>query len=475
MSDEHDSWFKDAFGVDLGLAVQGIKDEASAVVGQVTSTVTQAAQSVEGALGEVAGAVGGVVKKVAGAVSPSGAGGGDSGSGASGGTGSFPLGGSVGRGGKNAPNDVRTVQAALGISADGQCGGGTIAAIEAFQRNMGQAKPDGRVDTGGGTERALAGGAKPAAIAPTPAAEGDGSPSLFDRVVQGAEDLGGKVIKEVGDDLDAAKAFGGSVIKGAEDLSGGGANPVTSVPEGDEGLLKTLEDAAAGLQPGRNVPGLGDFDIAAALNQAANQVVGSRDPKIPLLERAEALLGEASAILDRNADPSGSIQLPAPIIGFSGACCSPADLDKFRAGLETPRNSLQLAINAFKDADRAVIEAAEQGKIICQGSFVACIFAGLRGLGASGKEKVQGIAACVAATVTCIGASFPVQNAIRLQAKAEADLAVANSALERALANHRSCFVQRCPPAGGDSPPVIELDDPPVIELDDPPVDEFNP
>ena len=208
MSDEHDSWFKDAFGVDLGQSVQNLKDEASAAVGQAASTVTQVVKgvqgAVEGALDEVTGAVTGVVKKVAGAVLPSDAGG--AGGESAGGTGSFPLGGSVGRGGKNAANDVRAVQTALGITADGQCGGQTIAAIEAFQKNMGQSKPDGRVDAGGATEHALSGGAKPsvaAALADAPPSEADDSGSLFDKAVQGAKglvgdlgDLGGQLLPD---------------------------------------------------------------------------------------------------------------------------------------------------------------------------------------------------------------------------------------------------------------------------------------
>ena len=192
MSDEHDSWFKAAFGVDLGQVVQRIGDEGSAVAGQVASTVTQVVQgvqgAVEGAIDDVTGAATGIVKKVAGAVSPSGGGGGGSSGG--GGRGSFPLGGSVGRGGKNASNDVRAVQTALGITADGQCGGQTIAAIEAYQRNMGQSKPDGRVDAGGATERALAGGGgvKPAQ-------------NLADKAIQGAQGL-----------LDDATQLGGELV-----------------------------------------------------------------------------------------------------------------------------------------------------------------------------------------------------------------------------------------------------------------------
>lgn len=127
MPEEHDSWFKAAFGVDLAEAASKVKDEALATIDKVKSAVAQ---------GHAAGA--------------STAGGGE-----------FPLGGSVGRGGKNAASDVRAVQRALGIAADGDCGPQTVDAIKAYQRKMGSAKPDGRVDPGGMTERALAGGGQP--------------------------------------------------------------------------------------------------------------------------------------------------------------------------------------------------------------------------------------------------------------------------------------------------------------------------
>src|SRR6185369_7340479 len=148
--------------LDLRQSLGKIKDDAVAAIDSATSTVTQAAQEVQGA---VEGAIAGVAGAAQG--------------GAGGGSGSFPLRGSVGRGGKNAASDVRAVQAALGIGVDGQCGGQTIAAIEAFQRNMGMAKADGRVDAGGGTERALAGGARPSPRS-TPA--GGDAGSLLDQL-----------------------------------------------------------------------------------------------------------------------------------------------------------------------------------------------------------------------------------------------------------------------------------------------------
>jgi peptidoglycan hydrolase-like protein with peptidoglycan-binding domain len=66
---------------------------------------------------------------------------------------------SVGRGGKNLENDVRTVQTLLnaagaGIKVDGDCGRATISAIEEYQRNWIH-RPDGRVDAGGTTWKNL--------------------------------------------------------------------------------------------------------------------------------------------------------------------------------------------------------------------------------------------------------------------------------------------------------------------------------
>jgi len=75
------------------------------------------------------------------------------------------LSGSVGAGGRNAKDDVRAVQAALnreaqaGLAEDGVCGKKTIEAIIAFQKKLNFKKPDGRIDQGGPTEKALNGSA----------------------------------------------------------------------------------------------------------------------------------------------------------------------------------------------------------------------------------------------------------------------------------------------------------------------------
>ena len=84
---------------------------------------------------------------------------------------------SVGQGGKNVKADVITVQTLLNkkgakLTVDGSCGPKTIAAITAFQKQVVKlAKPDGRIDVGGATWKALTAGATatPAPTTPTPA------------------------------------------------------------------------------------------------------------------------------------------------------------------------------------------------------------------------------------------------------------------------------------------------------------------
>ena len=86
----------------------------------------------------------------------------------------FEIGAAVGRGGKNLEEDVRTVQAALNrrmnakLAVDGRCDPGTIEAITAFQKAIGQSRPDGRVEPGRGTARKLAASGKLEAPPPPP-------------------------------------------------------------------------------------------------------------------------------------------------------------------------------------------------------------------------------------------------------------------------------------------------------------------
>src|SRR6266567_1242785 len=70
----------------------------------------------------------------------------------------FEISATVGRGGKNKPEDVQAVQAQLnrragaGLVVDGKCGPKTIAAISAFQKTLGMRSPDGLIEPGKTTE-----------------------------------------------------------------------------------------------------------------------------------------------------------------------------------------------------------------------------------------------------------------------------------------------------------------------------------
>jgi hypothetical protein len=89
---------------------------------------------------------------------------------------SSKLSGSVGRAGQNRPADVKIVQKLLNekmpipfalLEVNGICNDLTILAIENYQRRvLGRAKPDGRVDPGGGTLKSLLNGSAPAPARP---------------------------------------------------------------------------------------------------------------------------------------------------------------------------------------------------------------------------------------------------------------------------------------------------------------------
>jgi hypothetical protein len=198
MGDEQDSWFK-PFGFDPGkfaeeklkaaeAQVSALAQEGKAVVEKAeTAVVQQVTTVVKKVQGAVEGGIKKVISVVPGAPAPSGSTGGGSGGGGS----VSSLGGSVGAGGANNPDDVRAVQAALGIDADGKCGGGTIGAIKTFQKSIGMASPDGRIDVGGRTARALAGGGGGAGggSAPSGANFLEGAAGLGGRIVDGVKDL----------------------------------------------------------------------------------------------------------------------------------------------------------------------------------------------------------------------------------------------------------------------------------------------
>ncbi len=121
-----------------------------------------------------------------------------------------PLGlsASVGRGGKNEPDDVLAVQKALnkrvnaGVPETGKCDAQTIQAIEEFQMRLGQFKPSGRIYPGRGPAGALAGSWKlpPPPEPPKPIAPPKlGKPTLTTapKVWHGTRDILGTNIQEL--------------------------------------------------------------------------------------------------------------------------------------------------------------------------------------------------------------------------------------------------------------------------------------
>jgi hypothetical protein len=121
----------------------------------------------------------------------------------------FEIGASVGRGGKNLEEDVSAVQAALnkradaGLDVNGRCDKDTLEAIVQFQLSLGHAKPDGRVDPGRGTARALAASGKigkppapPSPIAP-PDDLGETTLARAPLVWHGTRDILGHNLKEL--------------------------------------------------------------------------------------------------------------------------------------------------------------------------------------------------------------------------------------------------------------------------------------
>ena len=302
MSEEHDSWVKDAFGLDLGDAAARIKEVAATVVTDVKAVQAQVEGVIDGAIHQVTGAVSGVVKAATGAAS-SGSNAGSGGS-AGGGTGSFPLSGSVGRGGRNAPNDVRAVQGALGIGADGQCGAQTIAAIVAFQRNMGQGKPDGRVDAGGSTERALAGGG---GSAPTSSALP--SPTFGAPPTSGDDGFGQGLAAQVqaaGGLVQSAESAVQSTLQSAQDsvLTGLGVSQDTA--QGIKAAEQGIADFDKGRQAGRASGSIGVIESLppVQLVKAGVRIAEADDAEAEAAKIAEEKANTLATIGKFGTDPA---------------------------------------------------------------------------------------------------------------------------------------------------------------------------
>lgn len=215
MASEPDSWFQKAFNVgkDVFEGVEAKAAEAEAAAAQKLKeaqafAAQKAKDAQDFAVKKVAEAKAFVTQKAKDAAGMAGLGGPKPATppaqrvGAGGGGGGS-LTGPVGRGGKNKPDDVKFVQRALGLNEDGKCGPQTIGAIENFQKSLGQAKPDGRIDPGGPTLRALMSGGLGAKL-PDPAEIGKAAENKAAELKKDAGDVADGVAKEAKKDAEIA-------------------------------------------------------------------------------------------------------------------------------------------------------------------------------------------------------------------------------------------------------------------------------
>src|SRR5262245_47139322 len=224
MSDENDSWLA-GIGVDVQGFLGSVQQKASAVVDDVKSAGAAVFEQAQGAVSAAAPAVtSGAPAAKPPAPAPT--------SGAPTNGSVLSLNGSVGAGGKNNPDDVKAVQAALKIAVDGNCSPATIEAIKAFQKSIGQAKPDGRIDIGGPTSSALASrGGGAAAPAPAPSRDANPTPAPV-KEVGFLDGLKKKLNDGV---LDKANPFAGNFLEG-------GGNRVGDLVDGLRDLLGDQTD-----------------------------------------------------------------------------------------------------------------------------------------------------------------------------------------------------------------------------------------
>jgi hypothetical protein len=231
MSDEHDSWLS-GIGIDVSGILGSVQETATAVMEDVKSAGAAAWEQAQGAATAVMDAPPPAPKPAAApAPKPAAPAGPASNNGSAG----LSLKGSVGAGGKNNPDDVKAVQSALNIAADGNCSPATIEAIKGFQKSLGHKKPDGRIDVGGPTARALAGRGGGAAAPSAPPPVPDGLPPAERVSVSEDEEEGffDSLKNKVGEKIDEAKGavqdLGGKVVDGATDLG-------SKVADGAKGL-----------------------------------------------------------------------------------------------------------------------------------------------------------------------------------------------------------------------------------------------
>jgi hypothetical protein len=344
MADEHDSWFQ-PFGFDPAKFASETFAAAEAKVTAFSQAVTEkglvgaVSDEAKAAVQKVQTAVSGGSKPAAPAPAPPPKPAAPSGGSSSPGGGSvLSLTGSVGAGGKNNPDDVKAVQRALGISDDGKCGGGTIGAIKEFQKKLGHKNPDGRVDVGGATAKALAGkggggsgggaaagtdGDAGGGTAPAPAPDAPPAPAPTPEP-ENDSFLGGlkkKLVQTLEDGVNTLTDLPGKVVKGAQGVLGDPGSLLNTPPIKIPTIKitgKTLDDkykaAVKASKWQEAAEHLNEFGDAAEIQKRLNAL--SKDQLTKLHQGAvdNPRLGRDSQVAQMISQMTGVTQLPTETV-----------------------------------------------------------------------------------------------------------------------------------------------------------------
>jgi hypothetical protein len=359
--DDNDSWLA-GIGVDVKKFVGGVQQKATAVVEQAKGAVSAAATATGVAPAAKPAAAPAAKPAAPKPAAPTGAP-------STNGSSSFALKGSVGAGGNNNPDDVKVVQTALKIDPDGKCGTGTIAAIKAFQKSIGQANPDGRIDVGGATSKALAGRGGGAA-APAPAPAPDAPPAPDAAAPQPAQKEEGffdglkkKVVGKLEEAAGAVKDLPGKALKGAEDLAGD-AKKALGDPLGGAGGASLLSKIGA---PGSGGSLDDRFQAALAASRKSNDFKNTAELlngfSVPDIEKRLAKLGPN----DIKGIHQGAIANPrvGPNSNVAQLTASPDDIKGSKGGAQITAAANNVAVHARQNATAfqvQVLAAAEAFK-----------------------------------------------------------------------------------------------------------------
>ena len=216
------------------------------------------------------------------------------------------ISGSVGKGGVNNKADVTTVQhllnaqvGALGLpplDENGRIDDNTNNAIAAYQRMvLGMAKPDGKIDVGGGTWKALVAGRSVAAPPPPPAANAELSGAAWWHAHQADYPNSAKL-------ADLASPFREKAIRFIDALKAGGAqvsvtstlrNPIRAYLMHYSGTIANGTDAPSKVPPKAGCPIIWDHGDLAKSRAAAKEMYQLFNIKFPASLTSLHIQGQA--------------------------------------------------------------------------------------------------------------------------------------------------------------------------------------